>query len=417
MQGKTVLIIHSEEMLTDLLAQNLQEVGLQVVRAPNLSQAAKTFMFLEPDLVMAELGPLSRASPDARSMLMGGDGKKPIPVLALSTVADAEISVEGLSGVVRVPFKSGELIALVRRHLESDVEHSLAGELSRVAVTDLLTMFDMGKRSGQIKLDDGQRQAWLDMRSGEVVGGGIGDTSHGAEIIDELIDWQRGSFEVTFMDASEVEVAANPSSSESRATLGTRIANDPTSTKEISLESEERDYLKKLLDDRVGSSDAESGAADPAVSRPEADSGREVSPAADSQPTQGGQAVHHALTLLNTVAAYASGFAEKQLMQRKLEGVRQRLVKTHGGLSVFEVFPDATVGLRSEFDPAAMNSQSIVEATAEWLIALTLDLDRTFPGSMPRATLRVLVESIGDGPEEFGFLEAMGFGGGADPWS
>ncbi len=435
MQGKTVLIVHSEELLASLLAQNLQDAGLRALQAPNLAQAAATFRYFEPDLVLAELQPLSRASPDARDLLMGGSTGRPIPVVALVTVGDDETALEGLgvSGVVRVPFKSVELIALIRQHLEPTPERGLSGDLGRLGVTDILTMFDMGKRSGRVDLDDGQRKAWLDFRSGEVVDGGFGTTSSGPEVIDELIDWQQGNFEVAFetpadgtpVDGIQTESGSSPDSGGAFGSPDATSVTDLTATNDFSIASDDRAFLKQLLDQPPRPSS-------PSVDVPAAtiDSGSslvsppsvvgapvESSPSDRSEPTEGGQAAHHALTLLNTVASYASGFAEKQLLQRRLEGVRQRLVKSHGGLSAFEVSPDASVGLRSHLDPITLNSRSIVEATAEWLIAFSLEIDRTFPGSMPRATLHILVESIGDGPENFGFMKALGFGGGDDPWS
>ncbi|MEM6797206.1 MAG: hypothetical protein AAF725_24755, partial [Acidobacteriota bacterium] len=166
--------------------------------------------------------------------------------------------------------------------------------------------------------------------------------------------------------------------------------------------SNDRSYLKKLVEEPTTAFQS---------SAPPREEGPAPEPISIRSSTGGSeQGAHAALTLLNTVSSYAGGFMEKKLLQRKLEGVRQRLVKTQSGLSVFEVFPDATIGLRPG-ESENYDDRSIVDGTASWLTALALDVDRTFPGSFPRTTLLVLVESADDGDDRFGFLEALGFSG------
>ncbi|MCG8456475.1 MAG: hypothetical protein MI919_09345, partial [Holophagales bacterium] len=108
-------------------------------------------------------------------------------------------------------------------------------------------------------------------------------------------------------------------------------------------------------------------------------------------------------------------FAERLLLQRKLEAVRLRLSSNHPALALFEVSDDATIGLAARASEGA-DAPQVVEAASEWLLAFSLEIDRTFPGSLPKATLRILVESVGDGRDRHGLARALGFGGGEPQW-
>ncbi|MEM9594229.1 MAG: DUF4388 domain-containing protein [Acidobacteriota bacterium] len=409
MQGKTVLIVHSDDRLAELLSGILQESGLHALKTNDLSGAETTFRYFEPDLVLVELQPLRRASPDARQMLAGADTGRRIPLLALLTALDGEVPLDelGADGSVKVPLRSVEVLNEVRRHLAPGDAESLSGQLSRVGVTDLLTMFDMGRRSGRIKLDDGRRRAWVRIVDGDVVDGGIEGGDSGADVINELLDWKRGEFQVLF---GEDQAGAGPAA-QSKAPSAP-LPDATVRTSEVRLENGDRSFLRGLVEE-TGSgvkSEPEVEAA-PTAQAPDG-------PAPGRAVSEGELAAHQALTLLNAVSSYASGFSEQRLLHRKLEGVRQRLVRSYGTLSAFEVSSDATVGLRADFEASDLGSRSVVEGCAEWLIAFGLELDRTFPGSMPRATLHILAESVISEDDRFGFMKLLGFGGGGrQGWS
>ncbi|MEM6796573.1 MAG: DUF4388 domain-containing protein, partial [Acidobacteriota bacterium] len=188
MKGKTILIVHGEKKLTDLLANMLHEEGLRALRAGDLSEAESTIRYFEPDLILVDLQPLRRASPDARAMLSGSESGGRIPVLALAPPGDSGAPLDGLevAGSIQMPFKPDELMAQIGRQLGTEAagtsgqdasaggrEQELSGDLKQIGVTELLTMFDMGRRGGRVNLDDGTRTAWLILEDGDVTGGGI----------------------------------------------------------------------------------------------------------------------------------------------------------------------------------------------------------------------------------------------------
>ncbi|MCG8457870.1 MAG: DUF4388 domain-containing protein, partial [Holophagales bacterium] len=328
MSGHTVLVIHRDAQLTSLVATVLHDAGFRVLRASDLADAAATFRYFEPDLVLAELGPLRRTSPDTRAMLQGADARRSIPVLAIAGAGEDQSHLEalGVAEVVSFPFRAEALLARVDEHLgktgpkepvptpaPTPTEASAAGmsgRLERFEIPELLTMFDMGRRSGRIRLESNGRRAYLLLSEGDVIDGGIDGGASGVDAVNELIGWKEGSFEIELAESAPAGVQ-QPKETVAPPTSASETQDFPVG---------DRPFLRQLAQD---------GAPAPAPGRPApggpapggpAPGGPAASAAAGGR--ENTDALHEALTVLNAVASYASGFAERLLLQRKLEAVR-----------------------------------------------------------------------------------------------
>jgi Domain of unknown function (DUF4388) len=233
----------------------------------------------------------------------------------------------------------------------------LTGSLAEIPVSQLIAMLAVLRRDARVRCENGPRKATIVLARGEVDTAETNDGRRGEEAINHLLEWRQGSFEVEFV-AAGVEPVPEP------------VAEPvpvPTPT---------------------------------------------VAPVTlTGPPPEDTSAVGRAaLGLLNVVASFAAGFAQQPMLARKLEAILAALTPRHPALRYFRIDATGAVGVvNGGFDALALQSErAIVDATSEWILALVFELQRTFPGSFPNATLRILAESAGPEVRRFGFYRALG---------
>lgn len=220
----------------------------------------------------------------------------------------------------------------------------LAGSLSEIPVSQLIAMLAVLRRDARVHCENGPRRATLALVRGEVAGAETNDGRNGDEAINHLLEWKQGHFEVEFVAAT----------------------TEPS---------------------------------------------REPAPAPFGPPPEDSAAVGRAaLGLLNVVASFAAGFVQQPMLARKLEAILAALAPRHTALRAFQVDLTGAIGVvNGGFESLARHSErAVVDATSEWILALVFELQRTFPGSFPNATLRILAESAGDDVRRLGFFRALG---------
>ncbi|MDX1997011.1 MAG: DUF4388 domain-containing protein [Thermoanaerobaculia bacterium] len=228
----------------------------------------------------------------------------------------------------------------------------LSGSLAEIPVSQLMAMLAILRRDARVRCENGPRRATLVLVRGEVDSAETNDGWRGEEAINHILEWRQGSFEVEF------------------------VATVPVPVRE-----------------------PEPAPAPVAPAPPS-------SPAAEDA-TAAGRA---ALGLLNVVASFAAGFVQQPMLVRKLEAILAALTSRHPALRFFRVDPTGAIGVApGGFEALALQSErAIVDAASEWILALVFELQRTFPGSFPNATLRILAESAGPEIRRFGFYRALG---------
>lgn len=233
----------------------------------------------------------------------------------------------------------------------------LAGSLAEIPVSQLIAMLAVLRRDARVRCENGPRRAKLILVRGEVSSAETNDGRRGEEAINHLLDWRQGNFEVEFVTA-EVEPIPEPVAEPTLVTAPT--------------------------------------AAPVTLTGPPPDDSSAVGRAA--------------LGLLNVVASFAAGFVQQPMLARKLEAILAALTPRHPALRYFRIDATGAIGVvNGGFEALALQSErAIVDATSEWILALVFELQRTFPGSFPNATLRILAESAGPEVRSSGFFRALG---------
>lgn len=230
----------------------------------------------------------------------------------------------------------------------------LTGSLAEIPVSQLIAMLAVLRRDARVRCENGPRRATIVLARGEVDTAETNDGRRGEEAINHLLEWRQGSFEVEFVTA-EAEPVPEPVAEPALLATPTVTLTGP--------------------------------------------------------PPEDTSAVGRAaLGLLNVVASFAAGFAQQPMLARKLEAILAALTPRHPALRYFRIDATGAVGVvNGGFEALALQSErAIVDATSEWILALVFELQRTFPGSFPNATLRILAESAGPEVRRFGFYRALG---------
>jgi DNA-binding response OmpR family regulator len=381
-QASTLLLVHSDASLLTSLSGLLSRHGFRVVSTPTLREANQVFQHFAPDLVLAAPAVIEAERAELARLVEARPGAT-APALAAIVQPGTEDRLRalrlGLTQQLAWPGSEEEILLVVGAMLgwANEAPQALTGKLEDLAVPELLTMFGMNRKDVRIGLESQGRRAFIQLARGEVTDAADGSGARGEEAMNRLLDWKTGSFTVDFGAPPPTETVA-----------GWDLSPEPTPV--------------------VAAPAPEERAPAPAERNPAISVTTSAPPASPAAARH--LVVHRALALLNVVASFASGFVQQPMLSRKLEAVRATLAERHRALAYFTVSAEGAIGLSgpAEADLAAISPRLLVEATAEWVLALVFELQRTFPGSLPKATLRILAESAGDDVGSLGFLRALG---------
>jgi len=380
MSGELILVVHPEAEILDTLSRSLHAAGYKVMGAATSESALESIegtRFFQPDALLTPIDTdHTSGSPLVERFRADAHGAQvPIVVLANGNSDARRHALRlGLNHVIQPPYDDEEVVLSTRLALEHHRdERLLSGSLAQMSPVELLQSAETNRRSGTIMLRHRGRVGTVWMRDGQVIDAEVDDGRRREEAVYAMACWDEGTFEANFGPVS----------------IPQRIQRSTTGL-----------LLEAMR--RRDEADRETAAANP------------PSAALDDPPPQPSRpmlALHRGLTLLNLATSYAGDHLEQALIRRRLEAIRNRLVRDHGLLAHFRVNAGAQVYLADGApSPESIDPRRLVEAIATWLRELFHELNHALPGHFPLARLGAISEAIRGDLSSLGFYRDLGLG-------
>lgn len=213
-----VLIIEADEWLAAMLGKSLGDAGYTVDFATGAKQGFDRIREVAPDCILCNVN-----LPDidgfwvARRVRTEPTAVATTPFLFLTDEGDSDARLQGLHVgadlYLSKPFKNEEVVAQVgaliemanrlrKRHEEFSSEgpassrgSAFQGDISQVSLSTVLTLLELERRSGTLKVKEGTRRAEIELADGTFIGVTVdGKPGKPTDLLRNLLRWRGGSF-------------------------------------------------------------------------------------------------------------------------------------------------------------------------------------------------------------------------------
>jgi two-component system, OmpR family, response regulator len=214
-----VLIIEQEEWEATLLSRFLGEAGFEVHVAGEARAGFDKVRELQPDCILCGVN-----LPDidgfwvARRVRTEPSRVATTPFLFLTEADDTESRLQGLNVgadlYLTKPFRNDEVVAQVGALIDmanrlrqqrdsfssegpasSIIGAAFTGDIAQMSVATVLTLLELERRSGKLKVRGEGGVALLDLTEGKFAAGSLDDKPRSStELLREVLRWKKGSF-------------------------------------------------------------------------------------------------------------------------------------------------------------------------------------------------------------------------------
>ncbi len=221
MAKKQLLLIDADPRSVRVLEVSLKKAGHSVTTSTDGADALAKIQLSAPDLILSDTRLPRLDGYEFARRLKENPEHANIPIVFLTSQKSVEDKVRGLElGVedyLTKPIFVRELIARVNLLLARRTQEKMAtsapltartrlsGSLEDMGVVDLLQTFEVSRKSGVAKIDDGRKVATVYFRDGKVVDATLGHL-RGEEAVYRALIWNTGSFEVEFRPVPNADV-------------------------------------------------------------------------------------------------------------------------------------------------------------------------------------------------------------------
>ena len=222
MAKKQLLLVDADPRSVRVLEVSLRKAGYSVTTATDGLDALAKVEFSAPDLVLTDTRLPRLDGYELVRQIKERPDYANIPVVFLTSQRSIEDKIRGLElGVedyLTKPIFVRELIARVNLLLARKTHDRIAatslpvsrrtrlsGSLEDMGVVDLLQTFEVSRKSGIARINDGRRETRVYFRDGKVVDAELGRL-RGEEAVYRALIWNTGTFAVEFCPVSNEDV-------------------------------------------------------------------------------------------------------------------------------------------------------------------------------------------------------------------
>ncbi|MGC4088837.1 MAG: response regulator [Polyangiaceae bacterium] len=222
MAKKQLLLVDADPRSVRVLEVSLRKAGYSVTTATDGQDALAKVEFSAPDLVLTDTRLPRLDGYELVRQIKERPDYANIPVVFLTSQRSIEDKIRGLElGVedyLTKPIFVRELIARVNLLLARRTHDKIAaaavpvsrrtrlsGSLEDMGVVDLLQTFEVSRKSGIARINDGRRETRVYFRDGKVVDAELGRL-RGEEAVYRSLIWNTGTFAVEFCPVSNEDV-------------------------------------------------------------------------------------------------------------------------------------------------------------------------------------------------------------------
>jgi two-component system, OmpR family, response regulator len=210
-----LVVLEDDDWVARLLETGLREHGYDVTTASEALEGFEQVCQVEPDCIICDI-----TLPDfdgywvAQQVRSASAKVAATPPLFLGPIDDDGSSLRGLQtgadALVAKPFRVDEVIAQVDALVEMAKRlqkaratisqrpapaHALSGKLEEMSIVTILTILEMERRSGALKLSSGPHAATIELCSGYATGGTVKNKPQElVKVLREVLSWKTGVF-------------------------------------------------------------------------------------------------------------------------------------------------------------------------------------------------------------------------------
>ncbi|MDH3259163.1 MAG: DUF4388 domain-containing protein, partial [Deltaproteobacteria bacterium] len=200
---KKILIADGDEKIKELLSSKLRARGFEIYTAGDGSHALELILLKLPDLLVVDVDLSVLSTEKLIQIIRSNPRTREVPVIYLSG-KDKSLPAfrKGVDEFVKKPFNMSEFILRVSRIfrygskeaslISGDTE--VSGKLSHMSLPDLLQMFSLNRRSGQLHVESSRISGSIYLHKGEIVSA-VSGTSVGEKAFYRLINLEEGEFQ------------------------------------------------------------------------------------------------------------------------------------------------------------------------------------------------------------------------------
>jgi DNA-binding response OmpR family regulator len=202
MNHRRILIADPDRTVLKELGNALHEQGYEVRAARDGSRALEKTILSRPDLVLFDAAcPLINARKYIQ-ILRSNPRTEHIPVVIMGgSEGDSGGSWGYREALIRKPFNIDEvtsLVASILRKMATAREvreggQKIAGSLAQIALSDLLQIFHLNKKTGELRLSGRAAEGHVFVREGNVIHAATG-RHRGEKALFRLLQWREGNF-------------------------------------------------------------------------------------------------------------------------------------------------------------------------------------------------------------------------------
>jgi CheY-like chemotaxis protein len=218
---KQLLLVDADPRSVRVLEVSLKKAGYSVTTATDGQDALAKIEFSTPDLILSDTRLPRLDGYELVRRLKEHAEFAQLPVVFLTSQKSIEDKIRGLElGVedyLTKPIFVRELIARVNLLLARRTQEKMAtsvptsrrtrlsGSLEDMGVVDLLQTFEISRKSGIARINDGRRETRVFFRDGKVVDAELGRL-RGEEAVYRALIWISGTFEVEFCPVANEDI-------------------------------------------------------------------------------------------------------------------------------------------------------------------------------------------------------------------
>ncbi len=215
MENPTILVADGDPKNLQILRENLESSGFEVIVAADGVQAWQKISAGLPDLILSEVNLPQLDGFQLLEKLKADPATSAIPLMFLTNRRELQDRVRSLRGGVKdymiKPLHVKEVLARIRMILrrmerlkEDEVEtsHKLVGRLEEFSPVDLIESFGVERKTGILTLrNENNRSGEIYFREGAVVNSSLGNLK-AEKAVYQMLPWKHGHFTMIFKDLS-----------------------------------------------------------------------------------------------------------------------------------------------------------------------------------------------------------------------
>jgi DNA-binding response OmpR family regulator len=197
---RRIIIATSHMRLLQRLSSAFGEAGFAVTTAANGLEAVAACLRAKPDVLLVERTLPIVNGIEVVERISQHDKLAGMPIVVMSD--DPRDGIEafelGAMDFVAKPFLTDELVLRVRRLARTTSQIVFRGDLAELGLPALLTMFELERKSGQLRLHRADAMGWIDLDEGRIVNARSTQLiSDPRSVLMSLLDWTTGQFELS----------------------------------------------------------------------------------------------------------------------------------------------------------------------------------------------------------------------------